>query len=131
VVSTTRATYTFPFNISIEVGAVGGPSAGLALTLGILDILSGGDLTGGHSVAATGTIELDGTVGDVGGVAQKTVAVRRAGATVFFVPADQFKDAQSQAGSMKVYAVKSLQQALDDLQRLGGQVPPPSGSNGV
>jgi PDZ domain-containing secreted protein len=52
-----------------------------------------------------------GTIGDVGGVAQKTVAVRRAGAKVFFVPADQFKDAQSQAGSLKVYPVKTLEQA--------------------
>ena len=54
-----------------------------------IDILSDGDLTGGHAVAATGTMGLDGAVGDVGGVAQKAVAVRRAGARVFFVPADQ------------------------------------------
>ncbi len=98
VVSMTRTTYTFPFDINIEVGDVGGPSAGLALTLGILDILSGGDLTGGRSVAATGTIELDGTVGDVGGVAQKAVAVRRAGATVFFVPAASSRTPRARLG---------------------------------
>jgi PDZ domain-containing protein len=131
VVSMTRTTYTLPFDINVEVGAIGGPSAGLALTLAILDILSNGDLTGGHAVAATGTIELDGTVGDVGGVAQKAVAVRRAGAQVFFVPADQLKDAQSEAGAMKLYAVKNLQQALDDLQALGGHVPSPSSPNGA
>jgi PDZ domain-containing protein len=129
VVSMTRTTYTLPFDINVEVGAIGGPSAGLALTLAILDILSGGDLTGGHAVAATGTIELDGTVGDVGGVAQKAVAVRRAGAKVFFVPADQLKEAQSEGGAMKLYAVKTLQQALDDLQALGGHVPTPTAAN--
>jgi PDZ domain-containing protein len=131
VVSMTRSTYTLPFDINVTVGAIGGPSAGLALTLAILDILSGGDLTGGHAVAATGTIELDGTVGDVGGVAQKAVAVRRAGAKVFFVPADQLKEAERQAGAMKIYPVENLQQALDDLQALGGHVVLPSAPNGV
>jgi PDZ domain-containing protein len=114
--------------VTIDVGNIGGPSAGLAMTLATLDILSSGDLTGGHRVAATGTIGLDGTVGDVGGVAQKAVAVRKAGATVFFVPADELKDAQSQAGSMKVYPVRTLQEALDDLKTLGGHVPPPTTS---
>ena len=66
---------------------IGGPSAGLAFTLGIINTLSGGNLTGGRTVAATGTIHPDGTVGDVGGVAQKTVAVERAGATLFLVAA--------------------------------------------
>ena len=56
------------------------------MTLGIMDKLSTGPLTGGHVVAATGTIDADGDVGDVGGVAEKTIAVERAGATVFFVP---------------------------------------------
>jgi PDZ domain-containing protein len=101
------------------------------LTLAILDLLSGGDLTGGHAVAATGTISLDGTVGDVGGVSQKAVAVRRAGAQVFFVPADQLKEAQGEAGGMKLYPVKTLQEALDDLEALGGHVPPPSPANGA
>jgi PDZ domain-containing protein len=126
VVATTHTTYTLPFDITVDVGAIGGPSAGLALTLAILDILSGGDLTGGHAVAATGTIELDGTVGNVGGVAQKALAVRRAGATVFFVPADQLEEAQSEAGALRLFPVRTLQQALDDLQTLGGRVIGPS-----
>jgi Lon-like protease len=130
VVSMTRTTYTFPFDIKIDVGAVGGPSAGLAFTLAILDTLSGGDLTGGHAVAVTGTIELNGAVGDVGGVAQKAVVAQRAGANVFLVPAGQLKEAQSQAGSMKIYPVKTLEQALDDLRALGGHVPPTSSHNG-
>lgn len=125
----TSTAYTLPFDINIEVGDIGGPSAGLALTLAILDILSDGDLTGGHAVAATGTIELDGTVGDVGGVAQKALTVRRAGAQVFFVPSDQLKEAQSEAGRMKIYPVKTLQQALNDLAAIGGHVPAPAGQN--
>ncbi len=122
----TRSTYTFPFDVTIDVGQIGGPSAGLALTLGLLDVLSNGQLTGGHRVAATGTINLDGTVGDVGGVAQKAVAVHRAGAQVFLVPPQELHAALSQAGSMKVMAVSTLQQALNDLQALGGKVPAPT-----
>jgi PDZ domain-containing secreted protein len=58
------------------------------------------------------------------------LGVRRTGARVFFVPADQFKDAESQAGPMKIYPVKTLEQALNDLRALGGHVPLPSGHNG-
>jgi len=131
IVTQTDVTFTFPFNVNINVGDIGGPSAGLALTLGLLDVLSGGHLTGGHRVAATGTISLDGTVGDVGGVAQKTVAVRKAGAQIFFVPTVELAAARSEAGPMKVYAVSSLEQALQILQSLGGSIPhPSSGQNG-
>jgi PDZ domain-containing protein len=131
VVAQDDTTFSFPFGVNVEVGDIGGPSAGLALTLGLVDVLSNGQLTGGHKVAATGTISLDGTVGDVGGVAQKAVAVRNAGAQVFFVPKDELSAARSHAGGMKVYGVTTLQQALDDLQALGGHVPgPPSGQNG-
>jgi PDZ domain-containing protein len=126
VASTTQTIFVFPFDVNIEVGNIGGPSAGLALTLGLLDVLSAGNLTGGHRIAATGTINLDGTVGDVGGVAQKAVAVRQAGAQVFFVPPQELKAAESQAGSMKVLAVSSLQQALDDLKAMGGHIPTPA-----
>jgi PDZ domain-containing protein len=129
VVSMTKTTFTFPFRVTIDVGDIGGPSAGLALTLGLLDVLSGGNLTGGHRVAATGTINFDDTVGDVGGVSQKAVAVRRAGAQVFFVPPQELAAAESEAGSMKVYAVSTLQQALGHLQALGGHVPPPASTH--
>src|SRR3954471_5047856 len=77
---TFRQTFDFPFRVNIDSGQIGGPSAGLAFTLSRLDVLTPGELTGGVPVAATGTIEADGRVGPVGGVAQKTVAVKRAGA---------------------------------------------------
>ena len=132
----TQPAYDFPFPVSINSDNIGGPSAGLAFTLGIINTVSGGDLTGGRTVAATGTIRPDGSVGDVGGVKQKTVAVERAGATVFFVPPQELKTAQSMAThSLKVYAVSSVRQALSDLERLGGHLGsattgPPAGPGG-
>lgn len=119
----TRATFTYPFPVRVNVGAIGGPSAGLALTLGLIDSLSGGQLTGGHHIAATGTMDLAGDVGDVGGVAQKAVAVRQAGATVFFVPVQEAAAARSEAGPMKVIPVSNLDQVLSDLQAMGGHLP--------
>ena len=122
----TRTTFTYPFNVDVNVGAIGGPSAGLALTLGLIDSLSNGQLTGGHHIAATGTMDLAGNVGDVGGVAQKAVAVRKAGATVFFVPVQEAAAARSEAGSMKVVPVSTLTQVLDDLKAMGGHLPAPA-----
>jgi Lon-like protease len=117
----TQQDFTYPFNVSVDTSQIGGPSAGLAMTLAIMDKLSTGDLTGGRKVAATGTIDADGNVGDVGGVAQKTVAVENAGATVFFVPPGEYKDAKSKANaSLHVYAVSTLSQALSKLAALGG-----------
>ena len=127
----TRITYSFPFPVSIQVGAIGGPSAGLALTLGLLNALGGGDLTGGLKVAATGTIDPQGNVGDVGGVAQKAVAVRDAGAKVFLVPVQEYGAAKSEAGSMKVLPVSTLSQALSDLAKLGGHIPAPTTGAGA
>jgi PDZ domain-containing protein len=116
--------WEFPVKVSVEIPDVGGPSAGLAMTLGIIDKLSGGDLTGKRTVAATGTIDPQGDVGDVGGVAQKTIAVERAGATVFFVPPQEYAAAMSKdTPQLHVYAVSSLDQALRILKRLGGTLP--------
>lgn len=124
VEAVTWVDYSFPFAVSIGTTSIGGPSAGLAMTLGIIDTLSTGHLTGGRTVAATGTIAPDGTVGEVGGVPQKTVAVERAGASVFFVPAAQRSTAEAVAtAGLRVYGVRSLTQALAILRRLGGNVP--------
>jgi PDZ domain-containing protein len=119
--------YTFPFDVSINVTNIGGPSAGLAMTLGVIDALDGGSVTGGHTVAATGTMDAQGDVGDVGGVAQKTVAVERAGATVFLVPPQEYKAAMSEdRPGLKVYKVSTLDQALAVLAAYGGSVRPAS-----
>ncbi len=124
VVVGTDQEFTFPFPIAIDTANIGGPSAGLAMTLGLINTLSNGRLTGGKRVAATGTIDPSGDVGDVGGVAQKTVAVERAGASVFFVPVQERAVAASKAtAGLHVYAVSTLAQALSILDRLGGHVP--------
>ena len=113
----------YPFDVAIESGAIGGPSAGLAFTLAVIDVLSPGELTGGNSVAVTGTIEEDGTVGPIGGVGQKALAVRDAGVKYFLVPFDEAADAQKRVGrSVQVIGVRDLEDALDALGRLGGDL---------
>ncbi|MGE0309688.1 MAG: PDZ domain-containing protein [Acidimicrobiia bacterium] len=114
--------FKFPVDLEIDSGNVGGPSAGLAFTLGALDVLTPGELTGGKSVAVTGTINFSGDVGNIGGIKQKTVAVQRAGADVFIVPADEAADARSAVtnGKLEVVGVETLDDALDELAKLGG-----------
>jgi PDZ domain-containing protein len=108
-------------NVDIDSGDVGGNSAGLAFTLAVIDELTPGSLTGDHKVAVTGTIDLDGTVGEVGGVAQKAVAARRAGAEYMFVPATLEAEAKKYvADTITVVPVTTLQDALDKLSDLGG-----------
>ncbi len=115
--------FDYPFDVTIDSGTIGGPSAGLAFALGVLDTLSMGELTGGKKVAVTGTIEIDGTVGDVGGVVQKTAAVRAAGADVFLVPPGEYDEARAHSGrSMEVVKVTNLNDAITALARLGGDI---------
>jgi Lon-like protease len=126
--------YDFPVDVQIDTGNVGGPSAGLAFTLALLDDLTPGDLTGGHDIAATGTIAGDGTVGPVGGTGQKAAAVRSKDADLFLVPRADYADAVAHAGDdLKVVAVDDLDDALDALTDLGGnadELPPVSAAAG-
>jgi PDZ domain-containing protein len=115
--------FNLPFDVHIDSADIGGPSAGLSFTTALIDELSPGELTGGHKVAMTGTIDLDGTVGPVGGVAQKTVAVRKAGAEYFLVPPLEYKEALSRAGPhLHVVQVSTLDEALAALGRIGGDI---------
>jgi Lon-like protease len=114
-----------PFEVSIDTGRIGGPSAGLAFTLALIDQLTPGDLLGGRDVAVTGTIELDGSVGAIGGLRQKASAVAQSGVEVFLVPAAQGDDdiaAARRAGgdALEVVPVASLDEALEVLASLGG-----------
>jgi len=108
-----------PLNVQIDAGNVGGPSAGLAFTLVVLAEL-GHDPTRGYKVAATGQIELNGAVGAIGGVKQKTFGVRDAGADVFLVPVDQGNAATAKryAGNLKIIPVTTFGQALRALAKL-------------
>ena len=116
--------YAFPIDITIDTGAVSGPSAGLAFTITILDELTSGELTGGKTVAMTGTINERGEVGLVGGVRQKAVAARRAGAALILVPLGEESEAREGAGDVPVVGVATLDDALDALYAIGGDVIP-------
>ncbi len=107
-----------PFPVKIDAGSIGGPSAGLAFALEVVEEL-GHDVTHGYRVAATGEIEIDGSVTPIGGVKQKIFGVREAHVDVFLVPAgDNAKDARKHAGSVRVIPVNSFRQALRALATL-------------
>ncbi|MFF4265673.1 S16 family serine protease [Streptomyces virginiae] len=117
--------------VDLNLADVGGPSAGLLFSLGIVDKLdgdgSGGDLTGGRSIAGTGTITADGQVGAVGGVALKTQAARRDGASVFLVPKAECADALSELpDGLRLVPVTSLTDAVNSLRALNQGRPTPS-----
>ena len=120
-----------PFELDIDTGTIGGPSAGLAFTLTLVDELTEGELTGGGRVAVTGTINLDGTVGAIGGLRQKASAVAQTGVDVFLVPAAQ-SDADIEAArlaggdDLQIVPVATLDEAIDALVAIGGDPIPPA-----
>ena len=114
-------------DVMIDSGEVGGPSAGLAFTLAVLDNLTEGELTGGLELAVTGTISPDGTVGPVGGVPQKAAAVRDLGLSTFIIPASLGTELIDEVieivhGEVNIIAVNNLDEALEALGNLGGDV---------
>jgi PDZ domain-containing protein len=114
-----------PLTVKIELDNVGGPSAGLMFSLGIIDKLDPADLTGGRIIAGTGTIDDDGNVGPIGGIAQKMVGAYEAGARIFLAPADNCAEAlQNQIKGLTLVKVASLDSALTALQQVrDGQQP--------
>jgi PDZ domain-containing protein len=116
---TVSDSYAKPFRIDIGLSGVGGPSAGMAFALGIIDKVGGQDLTGGHIVAGTGTIDEAGNVGAIGGVAQKMEGARKAGATVFLVPKDNCGDAlKAVPKGLRLVSVTTLSGAVQALETL-------------
>ncbi len=120
-----------PFELDIDTGSIGGPSAGLAFTLTLIDELTEGELTGGGNVAVTGTMELNGQVGAIGGLRQKASAVAQTGVDLFLVPAAQGEDdiaAAREAGGegLEIVPVATLEEAIAALVAHGGDpIPPP------
>lgn len=109
------------FSIDVDSGSVGGPSAGLAFTLAMIDLLTEGDLVGGGEIAVTGTMGLNGCVGPIGGMKQKAIAVSDTDAKAFIVPASQADEALAHASSdLVVIPVHGLDDALDALAERGG-----------
>lgn len=125
IVPADTRTVSLPFEVRISTTDIGGPSAGLAFTLALLDELTKGNLMGDGGVVATGTINEDGTVGAIGALEQKAVAVRNAGASLFLVPAGQTDEeiaqAQVAAGkTVKIVRVRTVDDALVALRAHGG-----------
>ena len=108
----------FPFEVSLNIDTqIGGPSAGLMFALGIYDTLTPGSLTGGETIAGTGTLDLSGKVGPIGGIDQKIAASREAGAKIFLVPADNCRDvADARRGDMRLVKVSTMSDAVESVK---------------
>jgi PDZ domain-containing protein len=120
------ASVELPFELSIDTQSIGGPSAGLAFTLTLIDELTPGELTPPGGVAVTGTMALDGAVGPIGGLRQKASAVAQTGVDTFIVPAAQGEEdiaaAKKAAGKdLEIIPVSTLDEALAALEKLGGE----------
>ena len=112
--------FTFPFDVEISLEKVGGPSAGLMFSLGIIDTVTPGDLTGGKHIAGTGTISPDGLVGPIGGIEQKLQGARAGGATLFLAPAANCQEVAGRIpDGLQVVRVETLAEARDAVERAG------------
>jgi Lon-like protease len=119
--------YKFPFNVTITVGNIGGPSAGMMFALGIIDKLTPLNLTGGKFVAGTGEITASGQVQPIGGIQQKMVGARSAGATIFLTPAGNCSDTTGAVpAGLRLVKVSTLSQAMSDLEAIKAGKPVPS-----
>jgi PDZ domain-containing protein len=111
--------YKFPFQVTISVGDIGGPSAGMMFALGIIDKLTKTNLTAGRFIAGTGEIEPSGKVDPIGGIQQKMVGARNAGATIFLTPAANCADAKGAVpAGLRLVKVSTLNQAVTYLEAL-------------
>jgi Lon-like protease len=124
---TVEEQYKFPFQVSISVGNIGGPSAGMMFALGIIDKLTPLNLTGGKFIAGTGEITASGQVEPIGGIQQKMVGARSAGATIFLTPAGNCSDTTGAVpAGLRLVKVSTLSQAMSDLEAIKAGKPVPS-----
>lgn len=111
--TTVNERFDFPFEIDIKTGNVGGPSAGLMMALNVYNNLIPNDITNSLIVAGTGTIEIDGSVGPVGGIRQKVIAAKRAGSELILVPTANYEEASPlSTDDTAIVAVDSFEEAL-------------------
>jgi PDZ domain-containing protein len=108
--------FEFPVDIEIDAGGIGGPSAGLAFALDIVDEYGDEDLTRGRTIVVTGALGLDGTVLPIGGIKQKAIGAKEAGADIFVVPDANFEDARDAVDDLRVVAVSTFDEALELLR---------------
>ena len=114
-----RLDYDLPVDVTINTGSVGGPSAGLMFSLAIYDVLTPGELNGGKDVAGTGTMQDDGTVGPIGGVRQKVVGAREAGAEFFLAPAENCDELEGAVpDGLEVLRVATFDEGLASVEAI-------------
>ncbi len=116
--------YVFPVQVDISTEGLTGPSAGLMLTLGIINVMRGGGLAGSLRVAGTGEIFADGKVGSIGGINYKIVTAAEVGAQVFLVPEENFAEITDHPEGLRIYSVANVQDALDIMQQLRDEQAP-------
>ncbi len=111
--TTVNERFDFPFEVDIKTGNVGGPSAGLMMALNVYNNLIPDDITNSLIIAGTGTIEIDGSVGPVGGIKQKVIAAKRAGSQLILVPTANFEEAfPLSTDETAIVAVNTFEEAL-------------------
>lgn len=112
--------YDFPFDVTIMLENIGGPSAGMIFALGIIDTLTPGEMTGGESIAGTGTINYAGEVGPIGGIQQKMRGALSAGAEYFLAPQSNCNEVVGHVpNGLTVVKVSTLDEARDAVETIG------------
>jgi PDZ domain-containing protein len=112
--------FDLPVDVDIEIQNVGGPSAGTMFALGIIDLLTEEDEVGGKTIAGTGTVDLTGTVGPIGGIRQKMVGATKAGATWFLAPAENCDEVVGHVpDGLDVVAIETLGGAREAVEAIG------------
>jgi PDZ domain-containing protein len=112
--------FTLPFSVTIDAGQVGGPSAGMMFALGIYDKVTAGSLTGGKTIAGTGTIDASGAVGPIGGIHQKLIGARQGGASYFLAPADNCDEVRDHVpDGLQVVKVATFDEAEAAVAKIG------------
>ena len=106
----------FPFDIQIDSGSIGGPSAGLMWALGVTDLLTPGDLTSDRAIAGTGTVDLAGNVGPIGGITLKVEAAEQADAETFLLPQANLAEARTADTDLQLVPVLTVDEAISFLE---------------
>ena len=104
-------------SVKVSLKNTGGPSGGLIFTLGLVDLLTPEDLLKGRNVAGTGTIEIDGTVGPIGGITEKIIGAKRAGASILFISTQNCGELPAKVDGIQVIAVEKIDQAIEYLRK--------------
>ena len=115
--------YDFPVNVSISLKDTGGPSGGLVFGLGIVEKLTPEDIVAGRTIAGTGTIDSAGNIGAIGGIGEKIIAAKSAGASVFLAPSENCADVTHLPSGIKVYSVATLKEAISVLKDAHNAIP--------